>query len=158
MPQITLELSSIALIIDRFTSYQPRQPINDQRASFNTSTFGASIIESVGFEPKNIWRFGLLTTDLSMVNSLRKLDIEQKLLIDTKAFTGITLTDEMHRFLEKSITPTRQKTADAIVDEGNGYISYWAKFKVGMDLSFGEPNGWASVANIILIEMDKLVP
>lgn len=159
MPQqLILELSGISLILDRFSSYTPRQPIDDQRAGFSTSPFGASIIESVSYEAKNIFRFTVLTTDSTVVTALRKLDLEQKALIDAGTFSGIICTDEMHRFLEKAIAPTRQKTAEAEVDEGNGFISYWAKFNVGLDLSLSDPNGKADVLNVILIELDKLIP
>ncbi len=158
MQKLTLELSGISLILDRFSSYTPRQPINDQRAAFSTSPFGASIIESVGFEPKNIFRFSVLTTDSTVVTALKKLDLEQKSQIDAGTFTGVVCTDEMHKFIEKAIAPTRQKTAEAEVDEDDGYLSYWAKFNVGMDLSLGDPNGKADVLNVILIELDKLIP
>ena len=158
MQKLTLELSGISLILDRFSSYTPRQHINDQRAAFSTSPFGASVIESVGFEPKNIFRFSVLTTDSSVVTALKKLDLKQKALIDADTFTGIVCTDEMHKFLEEAIAPTRQKTAEAEVDEDDGYISYWAKFNVGMDLSLSDPNGKADVLNVILIELDKLIP
>lgn len=155
--QLTLELAGIELSIDRFLSYVPRQPIIDQRASFTTSPFGASIIRDVGFEMKNTLRFSLITSDESKITELSKIYYEQKLLIAAKTFDGITVTDEMHRFLEKAVSPTRQKTAEAYIDEGNGYISYFAKFLMGMILDFPEPNGKAAIANVILIEFDKLV-
>jgi hypothetical protein len=159
MPQqITLELSGISLILDRFSSYTPRQTIDDQRASFSTSPFGASVIESVAFEPKNVFRFSVLTTDSDVVTGLKKLGLEQKALIDAGTFNGLVCTDEMNRFIEKADAATRQKAAEAEVDEDDGYISYWAKFNVGMDLSLGDPNGKADVLNVILIELDKLIP
>lgn len=157
MQKLTLELSGISLVLDRFSSYTPRQHINDQRSAFSTSTFGASIVESVGFEPKNIFRFSVLTTDSTVVTALKKLDLEQKSQIDAGTFTGVVCTDEMHKFIEKAIAPTRQKTAEAEVDEDDGYISYWSKFNVGIDVSLGDPNGKADVLNVILIELDKLV-
>ena len=156
--QLTLSLAGISLVLDKFSAYTPLQPINDQRAGFSTSPFGASIIESIGFEPKNILRFSLLTSDDdAVITTLKKIDQKQKSLIDAKTFAGITVTNEMNKFLEESASPTRKKTAEAAIDEGDGFISYWAKFLMGLDLSFSEPNGKAAIANVILIELDKLV-
>lgn len=100
----------------------------------------------------------MLTTDSTVVTALKKLDLKQKSQINADTFTGIVCTDEMHKFIEEAIAPTRQKTAEAEVDEGDGCISYWAKFNVGLDLLLGDPNGKADILNVILIELDKLIP
>lgn len=154
---LTLELSGISLVLSRFSSYVPRQIIIDQRPQFSTSPYGAPITRAIGFEPKNTLRFSVLTTDDAVITKLEKLRKEQDALIIAKTYTGITVSDEMHRFFEKSALPTRQKTALAVTNEGDGYISYFAKFLMGMSLTYSEPSGKATIANVIMIELGKLV-
>lgn len=153
---LTLELSGISLALDRFSSYVPRQVIDDQRPQFTTSPYGSPITRATGFESKNIIRFSVLTTDDLVITKLEKLRNEQNYLINARTFTGLTVTDEMSTFVEKATLPTRQKTPLTHADEGDGYISYFARFLMGMSVSYSEPQGQASVANVILIELAKL--
>ena len=93
--------------------------------------------------------------DYDQYKNLQLIFEEQQRLINNGTFSGISLTDECDKYFEYALSPTRQKTSEPHVAETGGYISYWAKFLVGMTLE-KEREGSAYGATVTLIELAKL--
>jgi hypothetical protein len=153
--QITLELDGLSIVCDRFESYRPMQAIEDQRLAFSTSTRGAGIIRGRGHERKQFLNFTILTTDEQLVTDFRGLDTRQQNKAIAKTFDGIIVTNEIDRFVEDAASPTRKKITTTEITEAIGQISYYAKFKMGMVMSIGEPDGLGRLITVTFTELGK---
>ncbi len=151
---LTLTLSGLTQVVNRFTAYSPRIEIQDQRPAIRHTLNLNSVISKVSGEARHIWNFTAIG-DVNLYLGLSRLYKKQNQLIDQGSFAGITLTDEIDKFVEFAVAPTRQYTGASVAGVG-GSISYSAKFLVVLTLDFDRvTRTYEAIAT--LTELAKLI-
>jgi hypothetical protein len=155
----TLALSTVSIqfgqCLNSIVRAEPRIPIKEQVPAFTYSSSQTAIAKAAASEEKYLWIFESLLTPEGVI-TLRKIQALQRSQLETKTFTGIILTDEVELYREIAASPTRQKTAASATSEGDGFISYYAKFKVGMAIDWKYNTGAKFYQpQITLTELDK---
>jgi hypothetical protein len=153
---ITLALNGLTHVDNFMTSLTPRTTIEEQQPEIAYTANLNSVIRAIpSIEGKQVLSYSALTTDEAKFLSIDRLFSEQNRLIYANAYSGITVTDEIARYQEYATVPTRAKTSEPAQSQGNGYISYWAKFSMAMRFSW-QREGGGYIYNVTLSELAKL--
>jgi hypothetical protein len=150
---LTLTLGTTSAELKKFTSYTPRIEVNDQRPNFRHTINLNSLITAPSTEAKNLWSCTAIG-DEDFYFALSRLRARQAEAVRAGTFAGITLTDEIDKFIEFAASPTRQSVG-GFATSPDGAISYFAKFLVGATIEFGRI-GRLYTAAVTLTELGKL--
>jgi len=154
-PYLKLELDTLSVTLRNLPVYS-RKLLHGAKIDYAFS--GNAITKRTPHEPKNLWDITVLATweeRCQFLSIANRADAK----IFTPPFNGykITLSDVFLSIVESPIT--RQK-ADSFENVQPGYIEYFAKFLVGIDLSTIEEKaeGEHMELSFIMSELEKLTP
>lgn len=153
--KLTLTLGTTSLVIDRFLEYTPRIEIQDQRSSVRHTVNQNLVLMAPVGEGKQLINFTAIG-ELDLYTGLSKLYSKQNAAIRAGTFQGIEVIDEIDKFVEFALTPTRASVG-AFMADPDGAIQYYAKFL--MHLVFDPRySGIKHSAACTLTELAKLPP